>query len=174
MPTLRPLALIVALALLPLLAACGGGGSGTGGGTLPPPPSGGQMSTAERAYADEVLRLVNVERASVGLPALQWHEPASQVAYDHDVDMDVRNFFSHINPDGQDPLDRVVEAGITGFSSVGENIARGQSSPAAVMTAWMNSTGHRANILNTGYTHLGVGVHAAGDIWWTQVFLRLN
>ncbi|MFM8980431.1 MAG: CAP domain-containing protein [Planctomycetia bacterium] len=173
MPTLRPLASLVALVLLPLLAACGGGG-GSGGGVLPPPSDPGTMSSAELAYAQEVLRLVNVERANNGLSALQWHEQASQVAYAHDVDMDVRNFFSHINPSGQDPLDRVVAAGITGFSSVGENIARGQSSPAEVMSAWMNSTGHRANILNSGYTHLGVGVHAAGDIWWTQVFLGLR
>lgn len=173
MPTLRPLALVLALALLPLLAACGGGG-GTSDGTLPPPIDPGTMSASERAYAEEVLRLVNLERAGNGLSALAWHEEAAQVAYVHDVDMDQRNFFSHINPDGDSPLDRVVAAGITGFSSVGENIARGQTSPAQVMSDWMNSTGHRANILNAGFTHLGVGVHGAGDIWWTQVFLRMN
>lgn len=172
MPTLRPFALLVATLLLPLLSACGGGG--TGDLVLPPPGDPGTMSSGERAYADEVLRLVNVQRASNGLPALAWHEEAAQVAYEHDVDMDARNFFSHINPDGDSPLDRVVAAGISGFGSVGENIARGQSSPAHVMSDWMNSTGHRANILNAGYTHLGVGVHASGDIWWTQVFLSLR
>ncbi len=170
---LRPGVLLLALGCVALLSACGGGGAGSSG-VEPPPPSGGSMSVGERALADEVLRLVNVERVAASLAPLQWHEAASTVAYDHDVDMDARNFFAHVNPDGQDPLDRVVEAGITGFSAVGENIARGQPSPAAVMSDWMGSTGHRANILNPGYTHLGVGVLDTSDTWWTQVFLTLR
>jgi len=131
----------------------------------------GQMSPTELAWAQQVLDLVNVERANASLPPLAWHDPVSQVAYEHSVDMDVRNFFSHTNPDGDGPADRITMAGIT-WTAAGENIAYGQQTPAVVMTDWMNSPGHRANILSPNYTHLGVGVHLApGGPWWTQNFM---
>ncbi len=157
-------------ALLLLVPACTGSSDsgttsiGTGGG------GGGQMSVQELAWAMQVFDLTNVERVNAGVAPLTWHDPTSQVAYDHSVDMDMRAFFDHQNPDGQMPWDRLSLAGIT-WSAAGENIARGQPDPVSVMTAWMNSAGHRANILSPSFTRLGVGVHdAAGGPWWTQVF----
>jgi uncharacterized protein YkwD len=79
-----------------------------------------------------------------------------------------RNFFSHTNPDGLDPFARAARAGLTARA---ENIAYGQPDAAAVMDAWMNSPGHRANILDCSLTRLGVGVaEGAGGPWWTQLF----
>lgn len=132
--------------------------------------SGREMSTSERDYAQEVLRLVNVERARVGQPPLAWDEPLAGVAYGHSVDMDQRDFFDHVNPSGQGPSARVSAAGITGVQGLGENIAWGQRTPAEVMASWMGSQGHRENILRASFTHLGIGVHAPGPIWWTQLF----
>jgi len=80
------------------------------------------------------------------------------------------NHFDHTGPDGSLPPDRLRDGGVS-FSMSGENIARGQSSASAVMTAWMNSPGHRANILNSEYTHMGVGLAMPG-YWWTQNFIR--
>lgn len=83
--------------------------------------------------------------------------------------MAARGFFDHTDPDGATPWDRAAKAGIAGLG--GENIARGQADAAAVMEAWMNSPGHRANILNCDFKTLGVGVHlGSGGPWWTQDF----
>ncbi|MEN8149553.1 MAG: CAP domain-containing protein [Planctomycetota bacterium] len=176
----KPAAALIALLLALCLVACGGGGGGSGKSsgsaakppTPPtPPPSGSSMSDAERNLALEVLDIVNAERNAAGAPPLEWHEGAAEVAYLHSLDMDVRDFFDHTNPDGELPWDRLTAAGIA-WSQVGENIAYGYPTPAAVMDGWMNSPGHRANILNGNYTHLGIGVHDNGlTIWWTQVFL---
>lgn len=173
-------ALLLAALLLVACGDSGGGGVSSSAGTQdpakppstdPPPSSGSSMSEDERALALEVLDIVNAERSAAGLPALSWHEGAAEVAYLHSLDMDVRDFFDHTNPDGQLPWDRLDEAGI-GWSAVGENIARGYGSPTSVMDAWMNSSGHRANILNGTFTHVGIGVHDDGlTIWWTQLFL---
>ena len=175
----RPLVLLLFAALAVGVAGCGaggaiqgaidgvGGGSGGGGGS----PAGAAMSAAERAWALSVLDLVNTERGKAGAPPLAWHEAASQVAYAHAVDMDVRKFFAHDNPDGLDPGARLAAAGIVGHGW-GENIAQGQPDPASVMADWMASDGHRANILNPAYASLGVGVHVgAGGPWWVQDFL---
>ena len=168
------------LALVLLLAACGGASTGsTEVSPFPPPddltpppdaPSDGVMSDQERAHALRVLELTNRERTSRGLPALAWDDGAAGVAYAHSLDMDVRNFFDHTNPDGELPWDRLEADGIT-YSTAGENIAWGYPSPEAVMDGWMNSDGHRANILRTSFTRLGVGVHVGSDgVYWTQVF----
>jgi uncharacterized protein YkwD len=80
-----------------------------------------------------------------------------------------RDFFDHTNPDGLDPFERAQKAGVSNARA--ENIAWGQSSPAAVMDAWMNSSGHRANILDCDLRTLGVGVvTGSGGPWWTQLF----
>jgi uncharacterized protein YkwD len=130
------------------------------------------MDAHELQWAQEVLAIVNVERANNGLQPVQWHDTASQVAYMHALDMDVRNYFAHDNPDGLSPGDRLTAGGVN-WTGWGENIARGQDNPAAVMNAWMNSPGHRSNILNSIFTHLGVGVHeAGGGPWWVQNFVR--
>ncbi|WP_282204860.1 CAP domain-containing protein [Kitasatospora fiedleri] len=88
----------------------------------------------------------------------------------HSEDMAARNFFDHTNPDGAGPQQRIDAVGYA-WSGWGENIARGQKDAAAVMESWMNSPGHRANILNCKFTELGVGVHlGTGGPWWTQDF----
>jgi uncharacterized protein YkwD len=139
------------------------------------PPSSTSAPPAETANTSvaaaeaEVLRLVNAERSKVGCAALVPDGPLADLARAFSADMAARGFFDHTDPDGRDPWDRAAAAGITNL--LAENIARGQQTPAAVMKAWMKSTGHRANILNCGYRTLGVGAHfAAGGPWWTQDF----
>lgn len=129
------------------------------------------MTQSELELAMDVLTAVNQERAAQGLSQLTWHNGAAQTAYDHSADMDDRNFFDHTNPDGQSVGDRLTADGI-GYTAAGENIAMGYQTVASVMEGWMNSPGHRANILRENFTHLGVGVHLDdGGPWWTQVFL---
>ncbi|MFF7811451.1 CAP domain-containing protein [Streptomyces sp. NPDC007945] len=128
-------------------------------------------STADRADAAEaeVLRLVNAERAKVGCSAVQPSAGLARLAGAFSADMAARNFFDHTDPDGATPWSRAQAAGITSLGA--ENIARGQVDATAVMVSWMNSDGHRANILNCDFTSLGVGVHFAdGGPWWTQDF----
>ncbi|WP_317445605.1 CAP domain-containing protein [Streptomyces collinus] len=123
----------------------------------------------ENAAEAEVLKLVNEERAKVGCSALAANSSLSKLAETFSGDMAARDFFDHTDPDGASPWDRAAKAGITDLG--GENIARGQADAAAVMAAWMNSPGHRANILNCDFKTLGVGVHfASGGPWWTQDF----
>ncbi|MFF7239647.1 CAP domain-containing protein [Streptomyces collinus] len=123
----------------------------------------------ENAVEAEVLQLVNQERAKVGCSALAANSSLSKLAETFSADMAARGFFDHTDPDGASPWDRAAKAGVTDLG--GENIARGQADAAAVMAAWMNSPGHRANILNCDYKTLGVGVHfGAGGPWWTQDF----
>jgi uncharacterized protein YkwD len=127
-----------------------------------------QMS-AQAAAAAEVLQLVNEERTQVGCSAVAANSSLTELAQDFSKDMAARGFFDHTDPDGASPWDRAAKAGITDLG--GENIARGQVDAAAVMEAWMNSPGHKANILNCDFKTLGVGVHfGAGGPWWTQDF----
>ncbi len=125
------------------------------------------------AIEHRVWEITNEERAKAGLPALQYDENLAEVARAHSVDMDLRSFFAHDNPDGQTPFDRMEAAGFR-YSYAAENIAWNQRSPEAVMTAWMNSPGHRANILNPNVTYVGIGLHIAADgsYYWTQNFLK--
>ena len=133
-----------------------------------PPPSDG-ASPEELAAEAEVLRLVNVERAKAGCPALAADGPLTTLARSFSADMAARGFFSHTDPDGMSPWDRAAAAGIGNLRA--ENIALGQATPDAVMRSWMGSDGHRTNILNCDYRTLGVGVHiASGGPWWTQEF----
>jgi uncharacterized protein YkwD len=116
---------------------------------------------------------MNRDRVDNGLAALSCHDGLVLVARAHSEDMARRGFFDHTNPEGERPWDRVEAAGITGWSYVGENIAYGYSTPEAVQETWMNSRGHRANILNGDYTHIGVGAFNDDGTWyWTQVFAR--
>ena len=121
----------------------------------------------------EVLRLVNEERAKYGLGALKRASDLDALARAHSQDMINRHFFDHTNPDGQSPFDRMRAAGIS-YRAAAENIAYGQRSAAAVMDAWMNSSGHRANILNGTYTEIGIGAvkNSGGTIYWTQEFVK--
>lgn len=116
-----------------------------------------------------VLALVNQERSKVGCSPVTASSSLTSLAQSFSDDMAARGFFDHTDPDGQSPWDRAAKAGVSGLG--GENIARGQADAEAVMEAWMNSEGHRANILNCDYKTLGVGVHfGSGGPWWTQDF----
>lgn len=116
-----------------------------------------------------VLSLVNQERSKVGCSPLTLSSSLTSLAQSFSQDMAARDFFDHTDPDGDTPWDRAAAAGISNLG--GENIARGQADAQAVMDSWMNSEGHRANILNCDYTTLGVGVYIAdGGPWWTQDF----
>ncbi|MFK0230318.1 CAP domain-containing protein [Streptomyces sp. NPDC090303] len=128
-------------------------------------------STADRGEAAEaeVVRLVNDERAKVGCSPVRADAKLASLAGAFSADMAARGFFDHTDPDGDTPWVRAEQAGVTGMG--GENIARGQVDAAAVMASWMNSDGHRANILNCDFTTLGVGVvFGDGGPWWTQDF----
>lgn len=116
-----------------------------------------------------VLALVNQEREKVGCSPVTASAPLTSLAQNFSDDMAARGFFDHTDPDGRTPWDRASKAGVQGLG--GENIARGQADAQAVMDSWMNSAGHRANILNCDYKTLGVGVHfGSGGPWWTQDF----
>ena len=110
--------------------------------------------------------LVNAHRQSLGRAALVWDPAAAAVALAHSEDMATRGFFSHVNPEGASPFDRMSAAGIQ-YMRAGENIAYGFSSAGSVFEAWMASPGHRGNIENAGYTHHGVGRHGT---YWTHIF----
>ncbi|SEC39693.1 CAP domain-containing protein [Streptomyces sp. TLI_105] len=128
-------------------------------------------STADRGKAAEaeVFRLVNAERAKVGCTPIRTDARLAALADAFSADMATRGFFDHTDPDGDTPWVRAEQAGISGMG--GENIARGQVDAAAVMASWMNSDGHRANILNCDFTTMGVGVvFGDGGPWWTQDF----
>ncbi|MEU2267481.1 CAP domain-containing protein [Streptomyces olindensis] len=121
--------------------------------------------------AAAVTDLTNRERARAGLPPLAVDPLLTAAAQAHSADMVARAFYSHTAPDGSRPWDRAAAAGST-RRSIGENIACGQRSPADVVEGWMNSPGHRANILKPGFTHIGIGFAGGGraGTYWTQVF----
>ncbi|MFE1326982.1 CAP domain-containing protein [Streptomyces sp. NPDC058741] len=135
----------------------------------PKKPSGSAALSQESAVAAQVLSLVNEERAKVGCSPVAANSALTGLAQGYSEDMAARGFFDHTDPDGRTPWDRAEKAGISHLG--GENIARGQGTAAAVMDAWMNSPGHRANILNCDFKTLGVGVEfGSGGPWWTQNF----
>ena len=146
------------------------------GGMLPdqpgnPAPDQPGTDGSQDAFANEVVRLVNEERAKAGLPALTVDRGAASAAQVRAKE--IERSFSHTRPDGSSFNSALTEAGVN-FSGAGENIAYGQNSPEKVMEGWMNSSGHRANILNSSYTSIGVGHYqnASGVNYWTQLFIR--
>ncbi|MFH8468036.1 CAP domain-containing protein [Streptomyces sp. NPDC017991] len=120
--------------------------------------------------AAQVLALTNAERAAAGLPPLAEDPLLTRAAQEHSADMVARAFYSHTSPDGGEPWHRAAAAGST-RRTIGENIACGQRSPAEVVRGWMDSPGHRANILKPAFTHLGVGFAGGGSAgtYWTQL-----
>ncbi|MFJ1966306.1 CAP domain-containing protein [Streptomyces massasporeus] len=135
----------------------------------PKKPSASAALSGESSAAAQVLSLVNEERAKVGCSPVAANSALQSLAQNYSEDMAARGFFDHTDPDGSTPWDRAEKAGISNLG--GENIARGQADAAAVMDAWMNSPGHRANILNCDFKTLGVGVElGSGGPWWTQNF----
>jgi uncharacterized protein YkwD len=125
----------------------------------------------DTSFEATVLTLVNQERAKAGCAKLAKDSHLVEAARAHSADMAARNYFDHTTPEGVTFDKRITNAGYR-FSRAAENIAAGQSSPASVMDAWMNSKGHRANILNCDLTDLGVGViySTGGRPYWTQDF----
>nr|WP_106779411.1 CAP domain-containing protein [Lysinibacillus timonensis] len=122
-------------------------------------------------FEKQVVDLTNAERAKAGLKPLEIYTPLMGVAQAKSEDMAKNNYFSHNSPTYGSPFDQIKAAGIS-YRAAGENIAQGQTTPAQVVQAWMDSPGHRANILNANYTHIGVGYVADGN-YWTQQFIQL-
>lgn len=123
------------------------------------------------SFQKEVLDLVNKERTSRGLQSLKFNSELSNVATLKSQDMIDKNYFDHTSPTYGSPFDMMKKFGIS-YTSAGENIAMGQETPQEVMNAWMNSDGHRKNILNPDFTELGVGIAAKGSsLYWTQMFI---
>ncbi|MEH7438570.1 CAP domain-containing protein [Neobacillus drentensis] len=121
------------------------------------------------AYEQKVVDLTNQERAKNGLPALKVDLSLSKMARDKSQDMSTNHYFSHTSPTYGSPFDMMKKYGIT-YRYAGENIAMGQRTPEEVVTAWMNSEGHRKNILSPNFTYIGVGYVANGN-YWTQEFI---
>ncbi len=128
-------------------------------------------STASTSFSGQVIKLTNKERAKSGCKALKSNSLLKSAAQKHSADMAKKDYFSHTGKDGRSPFDRMTDAGYS-FSAAAENIAAGQRTPADVVEGWMNSAGHRKNILNCTYTEIGVGYAKGGSYgtYWTQNF----
>ncbi|XID90886.1 CAP domain-containing protein [Paenibacillaceae bacterium WGS1546] len=133
-----------------------------------PAPSGSvaASSALSEAYERQVFDLTNAFRAKNGIDPLQWDAKAALTARKHSKDMDERDYFSHTNPDGLTPFDRMTADGIV-YSAAAENIANGFTNALAVHHGWLNSAGHRRNMLNDALQRLGVGAY---DTYYTQKF----
>lgn len=128
-----------------------------------------QVEPSVLAFEAEVIRLVNEQRAQNGLKPLTENWELSRVARYKSQDMADNRYFSHTSPTYGTPFQMIKAFGLS-YRTAGENIAYGQRTPQAVVNAWMNSSGHRANILNSSYTQIGVGYVASGN-YWTQMFI---
>ena len=129
----------------------------------------GQTTTTEDSYVDEVIRIVNEERAKQGLQPLKKNNDLCKVAGIRATE--TTSLFSHTRPNGESCFTILKEYNIS-YMTVGENIAAGQQTPTEVMNAWMNSQGHRENIMNSSFGQIGVGVVKGGSygIYWVQMF----
>ncbi|WP_312880303.1 CAP domain-containing protein [Actinokineospora xionganensis] len=118
----------------------------------------------------DVLALVNRQRSAAGCSPVRWNDKLGVSARKHSADMAARNYFDHTSLDGRSPFDRMKAEGYA--RAGGENIAAGQATAEAVMKSWMNSPGHKANILNCEFKDLGIGMAKGGSyrIYWTQNF----
>lgn len=127
----------------------------------------------ETSQALEILRLVNAERKKQGLNELILSHNLNGIATEKANDMKNKNYFSHQSPTYGSPFEMLQQFGVH-YSSAGENIAAGQKTAQEVMTDWLNSSGHRANILNKNYTELGVGYVKGGSYgtYWVQLFIK--
>lgn len=119
-------------------------------------------------FEDQVVTLVNQERQKRGLRPLTHRADVKNVAHKKAQDMINSNYFSHNSPNYGSPFQMLKTFGIS-YQAAGENIAKGQSSPEAVMNSWMNSQGHRDNILNSQYDTIGVGFYHGA---WVQMFIK--
>jgi uncharacterized protein YkwD len=121
---------------------------------------------AQRELA-EFATLANDHRRAIGCGALAWHDAAARLAQAHSEDMGRRGYFSHVDPEGRSPFDRMREAGVD-FRRAAENIASGQATARLVLAGWISSPSHRANLENCALTHHGVGFDGRN---WTHVLL---
>ena len=128
-----------------------------------------EIDNAVSSFESEVVRLVNEARTKHGLKPLTENWELSRVARYKSQDMVDNRYFSHTSPTYGTPFKMIKAFGLT-YRTAGENIAYGQRTPQAVVRAWMDSSGHRANILNASYTQIGVGYVASGH-YWTQMFI---
>lgn len=174
-----------------------GGGSGTsgsssgggfsGGSTVGSQPPidwlaaefpGCSVTPSEQRWREEILRLVNVERSRAGLDPLVENQAMEDQATQYACEMIHYDFFAHDNPVTDSHVrDRAEEFGIIlgeNYMAIGENLAAGQSTPSQVMRDWMDSEGHRANILSKDFTEIGIGIRTGGDYgtYWVQEFGR--
>lgn len=131
-------------------------------------PEDNNNGTSQGDFASQVVALVNAERAKQGLSALTVDTKVQQAALVRAKES--AQSFSHTRPNGSSFSTALTEADVS-YRTAGENIAYGQSTPQQVMNAWMNSSGHRANILNANYTTIGVGYTVInGTAYWAQLF----
>lgn len=148
--------------------------SGTGGGRSSGTLANAEREKLERAYERQIFDLGNVFRLKQGLNAMSWHETAAKAARLHSEDMGLRGYFSHYTPEGDAPWDRMEKAGISSYHVVGENIAAGYSNAFTAHIGWVNSPGHRENMLDPDFESLGVGVRYVSDSeygwYYTQNF----
>jgi uncharacterized protein YkwD len=123
------------------------------------------------SYEQQVLTLTNAQRAAAGCPALVMNSTLTGVARAHSQDMAAKGYFDHNSQNGTTPAQRLTAAGYP-YRQMAENIAAGQSTPDNVMTSWMGSAGHKANILNCSLKEIGVGFATGGPYgtYWTQDF----
>ncbi|MDP4085575.1 MAG: SafA/ExsA family spore coat assembly protein [Bacillota bacterium] len=128
--------------------------------------------SATKSIENQVIQLTNQQRAKYGLKALSPNWELSRVARYKAMDMRDKNYFSHTSPTYGDPFTMMKNFGIS-YRYAGENIAAGQATAQEVVNAWMNSPGHRANILSTNYTQIGVGFAQGGSqrYYWSQMFI---
>lgn len=139
-----------------------------GSGGINKPGNDNSADTSVSAYAQKVVDLVNAERAKNGLSALTVDTSVTAAA--NVRAKEIKQSFSHTRPNGSGFSTALTENGAS-YRGSGENIAWGQKTPEAVMNAWMNSDGHRANILNPKFTKIGVGHYVNnGTSYWTQLF----
>lgn len=132
-------------------------------------PTNTQSSEFRTAYESEVVTLVNTERAKYGLKALSIDSGAVSVA--HIRAKEIVRSFSHTRPDGRSCFTAAADSGLS-YRMAGENIAYGYAAPAQVVKGWMNSEGHRKNILSSSFTKIGVGCYeSSGVLYWSQFFI---
>ncbi|WP_240343078.1 CAP domain-containing protein [Paenibacillus sp. ALJ109b] len=141
--------------------------NGTGTGTTTGNTGNSGSESTQSDFAAQVVKLVNAERAKAGLGALASDALLDKVAVAKVKDMSNNNYFDHQSPTYGSPFDMMKQFGVT-YSYAGENIAKGQKTPQEVVTAWMNSEGHRANILSKNFTKIGVGFYNG---YWAQEFI---
>ncbi|MGW2598795.1 CAP domain-containing protein [Streptomyces klenkii] len=151
-----------------------GNGTGSGSSSHRKPPAGGsgggQAGGANSTYVQQVVDMVNAERAKAGCSPLTVNAKLQAAAQGHSDDMAARDYYAHTSPEGKSPGDRMTAAGYR-WSTYGENIFKSPKDARTAMDGWMKSPGHRANILNCSFKEIGVGINfKSNGPWWTQNF----